>query len=41
MTMFQKEMDQQPKLKLDDASKILENVFKESNVEPNSVLWKF
>lgn len=37
MTMFQKEMDQQPKLKLDDASKILENVFKESNVEPNSV----
>lgn len=37
MAIFQKEIDRQPKLDMNDASKILENVFKESNVEPNSV----
>lgn len=37
MVFFNKTMEQQPELKLEDADKILENVFKESNVEPNSV----
>lgn len=37
MSIFEKTMNQPSELKLEDASRILENVFKESNVEPASV----
>lgn len=37
MAIFQKTNDQQPQLQLEDASKILENVFKENQVEPNTI----
>lgn len=37
MSIFQKTVEQQPELKLEDASRILANVFRENNVEPNSV----
>lgn len=37
MAFFQKKITQQPQLDMTDANKILENVFRENHVEPNSV----
>ena len=37
MSIFQKTVEHQPELRLEDARRILRNVFEENNVEPNSV----
>lgn len=37
VSIFQKTVEHQPELRLEDAGRILKNVFKENNVEPNSV----